>query len=115
MSTASPSSSPEPDSTESNGAPRQDDPKRPKLSDKERRQRSMRDYSRYGSVGVQFGMVLVLFALAGYWVDKHLGSSPIFLVLGVLVGFGGGLYSLIKKIPVSSKGRSSRSDSNKLP
>lgn len=115
MSTATPSSSPDPDSTESNGAPRRDEPKRSELSAKERRRRLMRDYSRYSSVGAQFGLVLALFALAGYWVDTRLGSSPIFLVLGVLFGFGGGLYSLIKKIPVSSKGRSKRSDSSKLP
>ncbi|MCP5024318.1 MAG: AtpZ/AtpI family protein [bacterium] len=75
----------------------------------ERRQRMMRDYSRYGSVGVQFGAVLVLSAFAGHWLDTRLGSSPIFLVLGVLVGFGGGLTSLVLKIPLSSKGRSSRS------
>ncbi len=108
MPPASPPSSPKPDPSRSEGTSGPDSSLDSKLGEMERRQRTMREYSRYGSVGVQFGAVLALFALAGHWLDTRLGSSPIFLVLGVLVGFGGGLFSLIQKIPVSSKGRSSR-------
>ncbi|MBL4769830.1 MAG: AtpZ/AtpI family protein [Planctomycetes bacterium] len=111
MPPASPNPSPEPDSKESARYSRKETKPDSKAEAEERRQRLMREYSRYGSVGVQFGAVLALFALAGYWVDEKLGSSPIFLVLGVLVGFGGGLVSLIRKIPVSSKGRHPRSKS----
>jgi len=111
MPQVSPNSSPTPDPNGSNGSSVSKDPLGSDAKGRQRRQAAMREYSRYGSVGLQFGVVLALFALAGHWLDERLGSSPIFLVLGVLVGFGGGLISLIRKIPVSSKGRSPRSKS----
>jgi F0F1-type ATP synthase assembly protein I len=108
MPPASPTPSPDRDSLESKKSSVPQNPTESRDADEGNRQRSMRDYSRYSSVGVTFGVVLALFAFAGYWADKQVGSSPIFLVLGVFVGFGGGLYSLIRKIPVSSRGRRKR-------
>ena len=39
-------------------------------------------------------------ALAGYWIDKQIGSLPIFVVLGLLVGLAlgaGAVYRLITR------------------
>ncbi|HPF15479.1 MAG TPA: AtpZ/AtpI family protein, partial [Planctomycetota bacterium] len=36
-------------------------------------QEMLRDYGRYGSVGLQFGVSLVLFSLGGYWLDRKFG------------------------------------------
>jgi len=39
-------------------------------------------------------------ALGGYWIDKQIGSLPIFVVLGLLVGLGigaGAVYRLITR------------------
>ena len=54
--------------------------------------------SRLAGIGVQFGAVISLFALAGYWLDERIGSSPWLLLLGVLLGFAGGTVSLVKAV-----------------
>ena len=36
------------------------------------------------------------FALLGYWIDRHNGSSPWGLLIGALLGLIGGFYNLIK-------------------
>ena len=54
--------------------------------------------SRMAGIGVQFGAVISLFALAGYWLDDRMGSSPWLLLLGVLLGFVGGTISLVKAV-----------------
>ncbi len=54
--------------------------------------------SRLAGVGIQFGAVISLFALAGYWLDDRIGSSPWLLLLGVLLGFAGGTVSLVKAV-----------------
>jgi F0F1-type ATP synthase assembly protein I len=43
---------------------------------------------------VAFEMVIP--ALAGYWLDHRLGVSPLFLILGAILGFVIGLYSLLQ-------------------
>ncbi|MEZ6019481.1 MAG: AtpZ/AtpI family protein [Planctomycetota bacterium] len=70
-----------------------------------RSQKSLSDYGRFASVGLQFGIVLVLFSLAGYWLDQRLGTTPWLLVTGAGVGFVGGLVSMIKRIPVPTRRR----------
>ena len=54
--------------------------------------------SRSAGIGVQFGAVISLFALLGYWLDERMGSSPWLLLLGVLLGFVGGTISLVKAV-----------------
>jgi hypothetical protein len=34
--------------------------------------------------------------LGGFWLDQKLGTRPIFVILGVIVGFSGGLMHLIQ-------------------
>ncbi|MEM7306932.1 MAG: AtpZ/AtpI family protein [Planctomycetota bacterium] len=62
------------------------------------------DYVRYAGLGFQFAATLVLFSLGGWWLDGKLGSSPWLLLLGVLLGFGGGMLSLVKKVPGATGG-----------
>ena len=63
------------------------------------------DYARYAGLGIQFSVTISLFALGGWWLDERLGSRPWFLILGVFLGFGGGLVSLVKKVPATTGGR----------
>ena len=53
---------------------------------------------RLAGMGVQFAAVICVFALGGYWLDRWLGSLPVFLIVGVLVGFLGGTFSMVKKV-----------------
>lgn len=66
------------------------------------REGAMRDLTRYSGLGVQFAAVVGLFALAGRWLDGRLDTSPWLLLAGVFLGFGLGLYSMIKKMPSGS-------------
>jgi F0F1-type ATP synthase assembly protein I len=63
------------------------------------------DLARYSGLGVQFAATVGAFALAGYWLDGRLGASPAFLLVGVFLGFGLGLYSMTKKFPSSSRAK----------
>ncbi len=53
---------------------------------------------RFAGIGIQFGAVISLFALAGYWLDERLGSRPWGLIVGVLLGFLGGTLSLMRSV-----------------
>lgn len=50
------------------------------------------DYARYLSVGFTFVLTLGLLATGGFFLDRWLGTLPLFLLLGLLLGFIGGLY-----------------------
>jgi F0F1-type ATP synthase assembly protein I len=60
------------------------------------------DLYRYSGMGLQFAAAVGVFALLGHWLDGRLDSSPWLLLIGVFLGFGGGLYSMLKKLPPSS-------------
>ena len=57
-----------------------------------------RRYGRLAGVGLQFGAAITLFALAGNWLDERTGTRPLFLVLGVMLGFAGGTISLVRAV-----------------
>jgi F0F1-type ATP synthase assembly protein I len=52
-------------------------------------------------VGV-IGVDLAVMTLAGFWtgryVDRLWGSDPVFLIIGVLLGLGLGIFSVIRMI-----------------
>lgn len=51
-------------------------------------------------VGLQFALSIVLFLLAGQWLDRRLGTEPWLLILGVLVGAVAGFYSLYRQLVI---------------
>jgi ATP synthase protein I len=56
------------------------------------------DYGRYIIVGTVFLVILVVFAVIGLLVDNLLGTLPLFLLLGLVIGFAGALYYLYRAI-----------------
>ena len=54
--------------------------------------------SWYAGHGVQFVVVVVLFMFAGRWLDGELGTTPLFLVVGVLLGCVGSTISLVRAV-----------------
>lgn len=79
----------------------------------ERPPRGLELYGRYASLGMQFAATIGLFAWAGWWLDGKLGTRPIALIVGVLLGFVGGLVSLVHKVP-PPRGRR-REDAGRAP
>ena len=61
-------------------------------------------------LGTQFFVALVAFGFAGNWVDARLGSSPLFLLVGVFLGGGGTFFvsyrRLMKQIEDAEAARS---------
>ena len=50
----------------------------------------------FAGFGIQFVVALLLFLYAGKWVDRQLGTAPLFLVLGVFLGAGESFYSMYR-------------------
>ena len=57
----------------------------------------------FAGIGVQFAMAILVFTGAGYWIDRRLGTSPWFLILGVFAGAAGGFYSMYRKITAAQR------------
>jgi ATP synthase protein I len=66
---------------------------------------SSSDYVRYAGLGLQFGFTVALLSLGGYALDRWAGTLPLFLLVGVGLGFAGGLISLLRHVPAARGGR----------
>jgi ATP synthase protein I len=64
-----------------------------------RRQQTAVEWSRYAGLGAQFAATVGLFTWLGWWADTRLSSSPWCMLLGVALGFSGGLLALVKAVP----------------
>jgi F0F1-type ATP synthase assembly protein I len=53
-------------------------------------------------LGMQFFVALIAFVYAGTWVDRRWGTSPLFLVLGVILGGGGTFVLSIRRLTAPS-------------
>ena len=49
-------------------------------------------------MGLQLAVSVILFLLAGQWLDRKLGTAPLFLILLVFVGAGASFYSIYRKL-----------------
>ena len=64
--------------------------------------------ARYAGVGIQFAAAIILFLFAGQWLDRRLGTSPVFLILGVFIGAGAAFYSMYQKLMAGQKADQAR-------
>jgi ATP synthase protein I len=54
----------------------------------------------FSEIGVSLLVTTLVGVLAGYWVDQQLGTVPIFVIVGFLVGAGSGtvlIYRLVSR------------------
>ena len=73
--------------------------------DDERLKRLRREYiptsnqsgGAIATAGIELGMIFVVLALGGWWLDRRLGTSPVLLLIGCFVAIVGGLYRLIRR------------------
>ncbi|MEO8945894.1 MAG: AtpZ/AtpI family protein [Gemmatimonadaceae bacterium] len=59
--------------------------------------------SDFAGIGLQFAVSIVLFVFAGQWLDRRLGTGPVFLILGVFLGAAGSFYSMYRKLMAAQK------------
>ncbi len=69
-----------------------------------RRRETGPGYARLFGVGFAFILVLGLLTAIGYFVDRLLGTLPLFLIAGVVIGFAGGLYYLYRALDTLGDG-----------
>ena len=68
------------------------------------------DQLQIASLGTEFALTEILGAVAGYWLDKKLGTLPWCLVGGVFLGFALGLWRVIDVARAANKeGKDGRS------
>jgi F0F1-type ATP synthase assembly protein I len=49
-------------------------------------------------MGLQFAISVIVFLLAGQWLDRKFGTAPLFLMILVFVGAGASFYSIYRKL-----------------
>ncbi len=59
--------------------------------------KAYRSLGKYVGLGVQIAASIAFFMFIGYWVDKQLNTSPIFLIVGFIMGMIG-MFMLLLKI-----------------
>lgn len=78
------------------------DPITPK-PDSTRKKDGELDIGSFAGAGLQFAIAIVLFLFLGQWIDKKLGTSPLFLLAGVFAGGGGAFYSMYRRLTAAQK------------
>jgi ATP synthase protein I len=52
----------------------------------------------YAGFGMQFVVALQLVLYLGQWLDRRLGTSPVFVLIGTFDGAGGSFYAMYRKL-----------------
>jgi F0F1-type ATP synthase assembly protein I len=52
----------------------------------------------FSEIGVSLLVTTLVGVLVGYWVDKQVGTLPVFLVIGFFVGAGAGTLMIVRLI-----------------
>jgi len=55
------------------------------------------DLYRYAGSGLQLAVTVAVFGALGYLVDPRLGTLPLFLLVGMLLGFALAAYTLVRQ------------------
>jgi ATP synthase protein I len=59
--------------------------------------------AEFAGIGLQFAFTILIFAFAGVWLDKRLGTSPWLLIVFVFVGAAGGFYSMYRRVTAAQR------------
>jgi F0F1-type ATP synthase assembly protein I len=53
--------------------------------------------------GLQFAVTLVVFVFLGQWLDRRLGTAPVFLLVCVFLGAGGSIYAMYRTLTAAQR------------
>ena len=60
--------------------------------------RAYRSVSIYLTLGIQFVAIILLCVFAGHWVDGKFDASPVWTLVGGLIGIAAGFYHFLKVV-----------------
>jgi F0F1-type ATP synthase assembly protein I len=60
-------------------------------------QRQFPGWVRFSGIGLELAGAVAGFALLGYFVDGHYGTTPWGMLGGVALGLAGGLYNMVRE------------------
>ena len=63
------------------------------------RRRFLRSYAKAGAfinIGFQFAASIAVGRFGGLWIDGKLSTTPLFLIIGILLGIASGFHSIYK-------------------
>lgn len=52
----------------------------------------------YAGIGIELALYIIIFLLAGRWLDNRWGTEPWLMILGAAIGFAAGFYSMFKTL-----------------
>ena len=61
-------------------------------------------YARFIGLGFAFILLLGVLATGGFFVDRLLGTLPLFLIVGLGLGFAGGLFYVYRALKTLGDG-----------
>lgn len=56
------------------------------------------EVGEYTGFGLTWALSVLLFLLAGWWLDRRIGTEPLFMIVGAFVGASAGFYSLYRHV-----------------
>ena len=59
--------------------------------------------AKYAGLGLQFAVSILAFLYAGQWVDRKLGTTPLFLIIGVFVGATASFVAIYRSLMAKPK------------
>lgn len=69
-----------------------------------RAQKSMLEsFGVWSGIGIQLALSIFAGLFGGQWLDQKLATSPLFFIVGVLVGMGAGFYNMVRLIQIQQK------------
>ena len=78
-------------------------PKEPRKRDDTPPGQAYRDVAPYLTLGIQLAAAVVFFFLIGWWLDTRMETSPTFKLIGLLLGFVGGMIKFFRSVEEMSK------------
>ena len=59
---------------------------------------AFRSAAQFMDLGLRFALAILLTAGGGYWLDSKLETTPLFLIIGVLIGATAGFLTVYRAV-----------------
>ena len=59
--------------------------------------------AEFAGIGLQFALSILVFLYAGQWLDRRLGTGPLFVIIGVFLGASVAFYSMYRRLMAAQR------------